>query len=352
VPAQTTLANEFALFERWYSSVPGPTEVNRLYGFSATSDGSAANDDLRLAEGYPQRSVFENIDNSKYNRTWGVYFGDAPSAFFIKYTRTEENAHKFHSYQKFYEDASAGTLPSYSFLEPRYFEMPEIAANDQHPDHDVGLADQLMKTTYEALRNGPLWNKTLFIITYDEHGGFFDHVPPPTDCPNPDGKNSTDTNPSFDFERLGVRIPTIVISPWIKKGSLIGEPVNGTHFEHSAVLATARLLLMPDQPYLTKRDAWVSTFEWLIDTEDSPRTDCPTTLPLAPTQREFGSLLPMDQIGSRPAHELQKSFIKVMSALETGGQISNTGEGMTEAEGARYVIEKVNQHLKREEIVL
>jgi len=90
----STLADEFAIFDRWYASVPGPTEVNRLYVYSATSDGSAANDDIRLAWGYPQRTVFENIDQSIYNRTWGVYFSEAPTAFFLKYVRSEENAKK------------------------------------------------------------------------------------------------------------------------------------------------------------------------------------------------------------------------------------------------------------------
>lgn len=79
-----------------------------------------------------------------------------------------------------------------------------------------------MKNVYEALRNGPKWNETLFIITYDEHGGFYDHVHPPQNgVPNPDGKKNSD---GFNFDRLGIRVPTIAISPWIEKGVLIKEP--------------------------------------------------------------------------------------------------------------------------------
>jgi len=348
VPAQVTLANEFALFQRWYSSVPGPTEVNRLYLLSATSDGSAANDDARLAYGYPQRSVFENIDESIYNRTWGVYFEEAPTAFFLSYTRHDGNLHKFHVFEDFLTDAANGSLPSFSFLEPRYFELPDVPANDQHPDHDVGLGDQLFKKTYETLRSSPLWNKTLFVITYDEWGGFFDHVPPPTDCPNPDGKNSHDTDPPFDFNRLGIRVPTIVISPWIKKGTLVNEP-DGTHYEHTSVISTIRNLLVPDQPFLTKRDAWATPFDWLLDELDEPRTDCPTTLPTAPTERSFGILPPLDQLGQVPATPLQKTFIKVASAL-TSGKITNTGEGMTEAEGAVYTKAKVYDFLQKSKV--
>jgi len=257
---------------------------------------------------------------------------------------------KFHDISKFYDDVKAGTLPSYSFLEPRYFEIPDIPANDQHPDHDVGEGDRLFKSLYEAIRNGPLWNKTLFLITYDEHGGFFDHVPPPTGVPSPDGKVSHDTTPSFDFTRLGVRVPTLAISPWIKKGTIVHEPVNGTHYEHSSVVATVRKMLVPDQPYLTKRDAWAQTFEWLVDTMDSPRTDCPTELPEAPTQRNFGVLPPLNALGERPATELQKGLIKVASALKNGGMITETGESMTEAQGAHYMRQTINDFLKREEV--
>eukprot|EP00456_Euglypha_rotunda_P061595 TRINITY_DN5155_c0_g1_i9.p1 TRINITY_DN5155_c0_g1~~TRINITY_DN5155_c0_g1_i9.p1 ORF type:complete len:456 (+),score=63.71 TRINITY_DN5155_c0_g1_i9:104-1471(+) len=349
VPASTTLASEFALFNRWYSSVPGPTEVNRLYLMTATSDGSANNDDARLAIGYPQRSVFENLDESIYNRTWGVYFQDGPSAFFVKYTRSQP--HNFHDLEQFYQDSAAGTLPSFTFLEPRYADALQ-PATDQHPDHDVGLGDQLMKSVYESLVQSPLWNKTLLLITYDEHGGFFDHIPPPTDCPNPDGKDSHDSTPSFDFTRLGVRVPAIAISPWIAKGVIIDEPVNGTHYEHSSVIATIRALLCPDQPFLTKRDAWAQPFDWLVDTVSTePRTDYPKTLPTAPTQRNFGILPPLDQIGNGPATSLQKTFIKVASALNTG-EITQTGDDMTEKQGGLYMAEKYNEFLLSERLKL
>ncbi len=109
-----------------------------------------------------------------------------------------------------------GTLPTYSFIEPRYFSFPEFPANDEHPSHDVSQGELLIKQVYELVRNSPIWNTTLLILTFDEHGGFYDHVPTPTkDVPSPDGINSTE--PPFDFRRLGVRVPTILISPWVNK---------------------------------------------------------------------------------------------------------------------------------------
>jgi phospholipase C len=92
-------------------------------------------------------------------------------------------------------------MPAFSWIEPNYFDGTHYAASDQHPDHDVSIGDQLIKDVYDAVRASPLWEKTALIITYDEHGGFFDHVSPPSPVPNPDGINSTDD--PFDFTRLG-----------------------------------------------------------------------------------------------------------------------------------------------------
>jgi len=255
---------------------------------------------------------------------------------------------KFHDYKEFLAEAAAGTLPSFSWIDPNYSDTPERPATDQHPDHDVGLGDQLMKEVYEAIRNGPLWNSTLLLITYDEHGGFFDHVPTPqTGVPNPDGKNSHDSNPSFDFTRLGIRVPAVAISPWIQKGVLVGEPGNSSHYEHSTVSATILQLLTPDQPFLTRRDAWAPSMGWLVDALDKPRTDCPTTLPLAPTLgRQNGILPPLSIAGRRPANLLQRNFVKMASALNNNGVAAETGDGWSEQRASFYVREHVGEYLK------
>jgi len=335
---------EFALFDRWYAAVPGPTEVNRLYANSATSDGCAANDDDKLIEGYPQRTIFESIDESSMNKTWGVYFEIAPTTLFFKYTRREENLRKFHDMTTFWDDVSSGTLPNYVWIEPNYYDEPNRPANDQHPDHDVAAGDLLFKQVYEALRNGPLWNSTLFIITYDEHGGFFDHVGPPADCPNPDNKTAYDVSPPFDFTRLGVRVPTLMISPWIPKGTVVSEPINGTHFEHSSFPATIRKWFAADQPTLTARDAWASTFDFIVDSLDAPRTDCPTTIPVASTHRAYNGngLLPFEQIGQLPITGFQESIVKMCAALR-GVPVP---ENLNEMEAARFCeLPKCEGHL-------
>lgn len=137
---------------------------------------------------------------------------------------------------------------------------------------------------YEILRASPQWNEILFVVTYDEHGGFFDHVPTPVrNVPSPDGI----TGPApfyFKFDRLGVRVPTFFISPWINKGTVVNEPNGPTaysQFEHSSLAATVkRLFNLPS--YLTQRDAWAGSFENLLYQRSAPRTDCPVELPSPP----------------------------------------------------------------------
>ena len=152
---------------------------------------------------------------------------------------------------QFYDDAKAETLPNFTFIEPRISPNANAShdrtyglANHQHPTASVREGERWMKDVYEAVRNGPKWEQTLLIITYDEHGGFYDHVPPPqTGVPSPDG---ICTKEGFDYRRLGVRIPTIAISPWIAKGTLVNQPPasqkpqNTSEYELTSVPATLR----------------------------------------------------------------------------------------------------------------
>jgi phospholipase C len=120
---------------------------------------------------------------------------------------------------KFKQHASRGILPNYVVVEQRYFDMKMLPANDDHPSHDVSEGQAFVKEVYEILRASPQWEEMLFVITYDEHGGFYDHVPTPVNnVPNPDGLVGPEPY-YFDFKRLGVRVPTIMISPWINKGT-------------------------------------------------------------------------------------------------------------------------------------
>lgn len=218
VPIYATLVREFAVFDRWFCSIPGPTQPNRLFLYSATSHGSTSHVKKQLATGYPQKTIFDSLYENGLD--FGIYYQNIPATLFFRNLRMLKYMFKFHQYDlQFKKDAKNGKLPNLTVIEPRYFGVIGYPANDDHPSHDVANGQKLVKEIYETLRASPQWNETLFVITYDEHGGFYDHVKTPYgDVPNPDG--NTGPAPSFfKFDRLGVRVPTIMVSPWIKKGT-------------------------------------------------------------------------------------------------------------------------------------
>lgn len=218
LPVYTELANEFGIFDRWFASVPTSTQPNRFYVHSATSHGCSSNVKKDLVRGFPQKTIFDSLEES--GLSFGIYYQNIPATFFFKSLRRLKHLVKFHSYSlKFKLHAKLGKLPNYSVIEQRYFDIDLFPANDDHPSHDVAAGQRFVKEVYETLRSSPQWEEMALLITYDEHGGFYDHVPTPVkDVPNPDG--IIGPGPFyFGFDRLGVRVPTFLISPWIEKGT-------------------------------------------------------------------------------------------------------------------------------------
>eukprot|EP00004_Rigifila_ramosa_P006374 TRINITY_DN1709_c0_g1_i1.p1 TRINITY_DN1709_c0_g1~~TRINITY_DN1709_c0_g1_i1.p1 ORF type:complete len:488 (+),score=132.93 TRINITY_DN1709_c0_g1_i1:122-1465(+) len=339
VPIHTTLALEFAVFDRWFCAIPSATMPNRLAFASATSDGSAEWDIPRLVVGYEQKTIFESLEEDGIS--WVNYFQEVPSTFVFKRHRVNNIDHYRH-YTQFLVDAAAGTLPQVSFIDPRYFDWPGAPQNDNHPGNaDVRMGEQLLKEIYEVLRNGPLWEQTALIISYDEHGGFYDHVPTPhTGVPNPDGKVDEEYN--FDFTREGVRVPTVVISPWVDKGTVVHGPAGPTptsEYEHASFAATLKNLFGLSAPFLTERDAWAGSFHGLFN-RTTARTDCPMTLPEPPA-------IPQDpRSWTVPLSGLQQELVQLASVL-TPGSAFETGAGMTEEEGSAFVKEQVDAFFGR-----
>jgi len=131
----STLALEYALFDRWYASIPGPTEPNRMYFHSGTSHGADFNDVTKLVEGYPQRTIFDDIYDSGLD--WQLYYSDFPTTLMLRRVRDYPDHIRF--YHDFFSAAADGTLPSYSFIEPRWFTLYEWPQNDEHPPHSASL---------------------------------------------------------------------------------------------------------------------------------------------------------------------------------------------------------------------
>ncbi|EXB70660.1 Phospholipase C 3 [Morus notabilis] len=280
VPVYRELVSEFAVCDRWFASLPSSTQSNRLYLHSATSHGLTGNDTEQLIKGFPQKTVFESLDEDGYS--FGIYYQQFPNCFFYRNLRKLKYTNKFHQFDlHFKKHCKEGKLPNYVVIEPRYYDLLSTPANDDHPSHDVSEGQRFIKEVYEALRASPQWNEIFFLILYDEHGGFYDHVPTPvTGVPSPD--DIVGPAPyNFNFDRLGVRVPAILISPWIERGTVLHGPSGpnaSSEFEHSSIAATVKKIFNLKN-FLTKRDEWAGTFESVFLSRTIPRTDCPVTLP-------------------------------------------------------------------------
>lgn len=318
VPVITQIAQEFGLMERFFCDHPGPTWPNRLYALSATAAGCTSTGTYyhnTPGQMYPQRTFFDQLASE--GLTWRNYYNDTPwETFLASIANSPKNVVPI---TQFYDDARTGNLPHYAWINPRL--SPNVttkeASNDQHPDHDVSLGEKYYKDVYEALRASPQWNETLFIITYDEHGGFYDHVPTPLNVPPPGDGEASYPDKDFKFDRLGVRIPTLLISPWIPKGLVIAgppaaqKPAPNSEYALTSIIATARKILGMTSAPLTKRDAWAATFEHVLSLS-APRTDCP--LHLVEATKPY-TLHSVEREAEMPINGLQEDVLKWHSAL-------------------------------------
>jgi len=279
VPVYRELVKEFAVCDRWFASNPASTQPNRLFVHSATSHGLVSNDTKALVAGLPQRTIFDALHDEGFS--FGIYYQYPPSTLFYRNLRQLKYAGSFHAFDlDFRRHCREGKLPSYVVVEQRYFDLEILPGNDDHPSHDVAEGQRVVKEVYEELRLGPQWEETLLVVTYDEHGGFYDHVPTPAGAgvvPSPDGIVSAAPF-FFGFDSLGVRVPALLVSPWIEPGTVLHRlsgPYPTSEFEHYSIPATVKKLFNL-RSFLTKRDAWAGTFDCFL-TRDTPRTDCPRT---------------------------------------------------------------------------
>ncbi|KAL4924958.1 putative phosphatidylglycerol specific phospholipase [Aspergillus undulatus] len=276
VPIFNALAENYLLFDKWFAAVPGPTNPNRAYMTSGTSHGHGWNDPGFDVSALPQLSIFEQL--SAANVSWINYSnatGFSPDALFYQWTAQNAKSH-IKYIDQFYADAASGSLPQFTWINPECCTYQSF-----HPPSPTNIGEDFIKGIYEALRSGPQWNETLFILTFDEHGGFADHVPPPENVPAgddipytevaKDGKATT-----FHFDRLGIRVPTLLISPWVGKGVVEHSPVKESgEYTHTSILKYAAELWGLD--ILGPRVEWSPSFGRLI--QKKLRGDTPVKLP-------------------------------------------------------------------------
>ncbi|HUJ74863.1 MAG TPA: alkaline phosphatase family protein [bacterium] len=233
LPALHALARDFLICDRWFASLPGPTWPNRFFALSGTCSGEVRMpigptrlDDLKVVaavvEAETQDTLFDRLDAA--GKKARVYYYDMPSSLILEHQRHPERLLHYHGIDEFFGQDARGPeaqFPDFALIEPKYFGVDQ---NDDHPPHNVIKAEKLVADVYNALRsNEALWQTTLLVVVFDEHGGFYDHVPPPP-APPPDGKHPE------RFGRLGVRVPAILVSPWVERG------VTHTVFDHTSLL--------------------------------------------------------------------------------------------------------------------
>ncbi|HEY6074362.1 MAG TPA: alkaline phosphatase family protein, partial [Anaerolineales bacterium] len=202
---------------------------------------------------------------------------------------------------EFFKDAREGTLPSYAFVEPRLV----VNHNDQHPPvddllftHSELAGEQLIYDVYQAIRTGRNWDRTLLVITYDEHGGCYDHVPPPSAVPPEPHRPAGQYD--FKFDRLGVRLPTLLISPYIEPGIVVH-----TVFDHTSIIKT--VCNRWNLPALTERDRLANDLSEVL-TLSQPRADYPEIAPHPVTR----VLRPEDE----PLNDFQKGLLALVAGIE------------------------------------
>jgi phospholipase C len=286
LPVLTTLALEFAVFNRWFASIPGPTICNRAFAHYGTSFGRVDMDILYVNE--PFKDIYDRLINANPKHTAKLYYYDTTSSTMEVANLLQSEPQLFGTYDQFLNDCSGGNLPDYSFIEPNYndhdTDTGEAVASDQHPDHNIQAGELFIASVYNAIKqNASLWQSTALLVVYDEHGGIYDHVVPPACTPDQftASANDTGTGQPFAFDRLGVRVPAILISPWIPKGSV----VDGRIFDHASIPATVTKFFLGDYSPRSPRETTADVF---IEPNVAPvdptrnllslaamRTDCP-----------------------------------------------------------------------------
>jgi phospholipase C len=270
LPFYYGLYNTFATNDHYFSSTLTQTFPNRLYLYAGTSFGHIRNDVAHST----QKSVFETLDAGFVS--WKIYSDQTGALSFggilFKYVNDRKAQHVFPMSQ-YYADAAAGTLPNVSFVDPKFLDTPKIES-DEHPPSNVQVGQKFVADVINGLMASPNWSSSALFLTYDEHGGFYDHVAPP-EAPKPDNippmLQSGDTPGAFD--RYGIRVPTVVVSPF-SKSHYVSHVVD----DHTSILRFIELRF--GLPALTNRDLNADPMLDMFDFS-TPHFTSPPTLPTA-----------------------------------------------------------------------
>lgn len=282
-PVLTRLAQTGLLMDNWFSSMPGPTWPNRFFAHAASSgglDNSPSGFDIGQAVSSPLYSY--QFDNGhifdrlvREGKSWRIYRGDIyPQVLSLRGMvdkRVDINFFRSYSPASFKADLKSGYGVAYTFIEPNYNASRNFAGgNSQHPLGSISEGERLVSEIYQAIFSQPIGASSVLLITWDEHGGFFDHVAPPAAVPPGDsaGNHRRAKFPrDCKFDTLGPRVPALLLSPWLPQG--LGSAVfPGQVFDHASIVASLRETFNLGAP-LTQRDA--SSPSWQSALLPAPR---------------------------------------------------------------------------------
>jgi phospholipase C len=263
LPFTWSMAGTFPIADRWFSSVPCQTNPNRRYLLAGTSLGQIA--DTLPNDLPPNGTIFDSLN--QHGITWKDYFSNLPSAgVWLPLLSKPSIATNLENIGAFFTDAAAGRLPQFSFVEPNYSQSSE-----ENPQ-DIQYGDQFLGQVVNALMNSPQWSRSMLIWTYDEWGGWYDHVPPPAAIPPDDVAPELSPNsvPGI-FDRYGFRVPAGVVSPFARPNF-----VSHAVYDHTSVLKT--LERKWNLPALTRRDANAHHLFDMVDLRSAPAFGTPPRL--------------------------------------------------------------------------
>ena len=319
LPVLNSLARHYAVSDRWFSSVPTQTNCNRAFLLCGTSLGRTDNmgftETLQGKDAFPTRTIFNVLQEHTPPVSWAVFYKDRypisealakqhpdvcavanqlglPCPSSTCYTQMTfptipSTSNRFLRIETdFKRMVASGTLPAFSFLEPgswggsieyRGYELRRVLGDDYHPPGPMLRAERFLADVYRTLTSNPdVWNETLLVVTFDEHGGTYDHVPPPWGAADPDGRRDQEYGYNFAFNRFGVRVPTLLISPWIEQETVFRSETD-VPYDHTSVIASVLHWQNIDpgtdaQPLLGRRVLAAPRFDQVL-TRTEPRTD-------------------------------------------------------------------------------
>lgn len=303
LPVLYHLARKYAVSDLWFSSVPTQTNPNRAFTVCGTSEGQLVNGNLGKGLFFSD-TIWNRLEEESPNTSWSIFWQTdlvpvlVPGPFscvntFPSLNKIANLSSHFFKMDSFHEQARNGKLPHFSFIEPQWTLTididPEVKwyqgstlentlkafmlgweGNDFHPPGDVRSGENLLANVYTSLIANPeSWNKTVLVILFDEHGGLFDHVLPPAAIP-PDDHNQE----GFNFDRLGIRVPALFISPRIQEGTVIRSYDPSVPFDHTSIISTILKWRKIDKSHwnMGKRVDAVPTFDSVVTLKE-PRKD-------------------------------------------------------------------------------